>query len=157
MLTVVLTLGFTATSVFAATRTWTGGGSSGQWNIGSWANWDGVAGTAIASGDDIIFGSANANGFTLTSLGGGRILKSLTFQAGSPAYDIRLTTGPTSTTADNLTFNNVNTGITVEALDTSSHTIGITGGSVVLQGDLSVSHNGSGVLKIDRPIISSGR
>ncbi|MCB1134160.1 MAG: autotransporter-associated beta strand repeat-containing protein, partial [Verrucomicrobiae bacterium] len=78
------------------------------------------------------------------------------FQTGSDAYDIRLTTGVTSTTAANLTFNNVNTGITVEAGDNSSHTIGIFGGNVILQGNLAVAHNGSGTLTINQPITGSG-
>jgi autotransporter-associated beta strand protein len=143
--------GLAASTASAATRTWTGDGSTGQWNIDSWANWTGAP-TAIASGDDIVFGSTNTNGFTLTSLGGSRTLKSLTFQAGSPEYDIRLTTGISSTTAANLIFNSTNTGIKVEAGDTSSHTIGIASGSVVLQGNLTATHNGSGTLTINRPI-----
>jgi autotransporter-associated beta strand protein len=154
----VLTLGcFTASSALAATRTWDGGSAtSGQWNVDSWANWDG-ANVALATGDDLVFGTTNTNGFTLTSLGGARIIGSLTFQAGSPAYNIRLSTQPTVTNAANLTFNSTNTGITVESGDTTSHIIGTSGspaasGSVILQGNLTATHNGSGTLTINRPI-----
>jgi autotransporter-associated beta strand protein len=154
----VLTLGCFSAS--AATRTWDGGNvdtvSAGQWNVNTYANWDG----SIVNGDDLVFGTTNANGWTLTSVGAARTIKSLTFQAGSPAYNIRLMSTPTGGTTQSLTFSNVNTGITVEAGDTSSHIIGSPGtaatGNVILQGNLAVAHNGTGTLTIDRPITGAG-
>jgi autotransporter-associated beta strand protein len=153
----VLTLGcFTASSALAATRTWDGGNSdpasAGQWNVNAFANWNG----AIVNGDDLVFGITNANGWTLTSVGAARDIKSLTFQSGSPAYDIRLSSTVSGGTSQSLTFISGNTGITVEPGDTSSHNIGLALGSLILEGNLTATHNGSGTLTISRPITGSG-
>ena len=146
---------FAAPSAFAAIATWTGAGTTGQWNIGTWANF---GGTQATGGNDVVFGSIDPVTWTLTSLGGNRNIASLTFEAGSPAYDIRLTGGTEATNVYNLTFDSGNTGITIALGDLSSHTIGQAGvgGNVVLARNLTVTHNGSGTLSFDRPITGAG-
>lgn len=139
---------FAAPSVSAATLTWNGGyATTGSWqNAGNWG------GTAFANASDLVFGSTNINNITSTFLAGGKTAKSITFQAGSPAYNIRLASSGSGGTASILTFISTNTGITIDSGDLSNHTIGVSDGSVSLQGDLPVVHNGSGTLTINRPI-----
>jgi autotransporter-associated beta strand protein len=139
---------FTAIPGLAATLTWNGGYAT----TGSWQNASNWGGTAWANGSDIVFGSVNLNNITSTFLAGGKTVKSLTFQAGSPAYNVRLATSGSGGTGSILTFISSNTGLTVEAGDTSSHNIGISDGSISLQGDLLVTHDGSGTLTFSRPV-----
>ncbi|MCP5532120.1 MAG: autotransporter-associated beta strand repeat-containing protein [Akkermansiaceae bacterium] len=148
--------GFAVPPALADTATWTGDNATdGQWNRNTWENFGGVFAT---NSNDVVFGSTNTNNWTTTSIGGSRTIASLTFQAGSPAYDIRLTGGVTATNIYHLTFNSTNTGITVASGDTSSHVIGQAGvgGTVILAGNLTVAHDGSGTLVFLRPITGTG-
>lgn len=157
IITAALGLSCVATPSALSQTTWNGGSvTNGQWNVGSWANFNGTN-AATPSGQNIVFGSVNINGWTLTSPGGSRSIGSLTFESGSPAYDIRLKSAPTGGSTDrDLTFVSGNTGITIEAGDSSPHTIGEIGGSgggsVILADSLGIAHNGSGTLTINRPI-----
>jgi autotransporter-associated beta strand protein len=147
---VALIANFAAPSALAATKTWVGGyGTTGTWNQSSqWSE------GAFANGDDLIFNNNAGSSSTSTFLSTGRTVKSITFNGGtpSPAFNIRLATSGSGGTSSTLTFLSSNTGITVASTDTASHTIGQSDGNVALLGNLTVNHNGSGTLTMDRQI-----
>ena len=151
---VVFFTAFAPSSVLAADRTWVGGYvTTGTWNQATqWSE------GAYANGSDVIFNNTTGVSTASTFLSASRTVKSITFNGGtpSPAFNIRLATSNGGGTAANLTFIPTNTGITVAAANTASHNIGQSDGSIVLQANLLVTHNGSGTLTLSRPVTGTG-
>jgi autotransporter-associated beta strand protein len=139
--------------VLAKTSTWTGGGSNPSWNQA--ANW---GGTAYANGDDAVFGNTARFENYMAS---GKTVKSITFTSDAPGYTIAPASNNSSTpTGYVLTFIPNNTGITVQAGNSSNHSIGVNSsgaqvGSISLNDDLPVTHNGNGILSLTRPVNGS--
>lgn len=149
-------LSLVGTSVSAVTNTWDGGSLvSAGW--GQNANWVGDAAPAFDSATDLAFYQAGALNLPTNFLETARTVRSLTFNddADNPVV-IRLTTTFTGTTAANLTFDTDAAGgnaeLTVMSGATGAHTLGLSGGSVVLSDNLLINHRGSGILTISRPI-----
>jgi autotransporter-associated beta strand protein len=145
-------------SAEAATITWSGGHTTG-----SWANSNNWGGATFANNDDVVFATGAAR--SLSFLAGARTVNSITFQSGNGMANISLgSVGSAGQggTAHNLTFRSGNTGINIVSGNTTNINIGTGGltggttpnsfGNVVLAGNLSVAHNGSGTLTIDRPV-----
>jgi autotransporter-associated beta strand protein len=149
-----LTLYAKWTEAGAETYNWDGSASGGWGNGNNWVE------NAITWGNrtDLIFYSAAANLSTFLGSGGDRTIRSLTFNDDADSnVDIRLTTTSGGTTAANLTFNGGGSGaaITVAAGATAGqHIIGAGGvtGQIILNDNLVIDHNGSGVLAFGRII-----
>jgi fibronectin-binding autotransporter adhesin len=115
---------------------------------------------SFANHNDVIFPGGAAR--SLTFLAGTRIVNSITFQSGSGMANISLGDKGSSSVAGavayNLQFRSGNSGITIDSGNSTNINIGTGGltgnpfGNVVLQSNLSVAHNGSGTLTINRPI-----
>ena len=136
--------------VTAATSTWSGGSTDGNW--GAAANWD----VAFANGADVIFtGSAHTSTFLGSNV---RTVNSITFpNTATAAFKIQLSASDNNGGATKtLTFQAGNSGITINSGDTVSHQItGSTGGTgsyIALAGNLTITHNGTMPFTISRPI-----
>lgn len=145
---------FAAPSAFAVNSTWVGGyAATGIWNqAAQWSE------GSFTTNSDVIFNDVVGVSTTATLLGTARTVNSITFNGGpttDPAFNIRLATSGGGGTAANLTFKSGNSGITIASTDSAAHSIGVSDGSVVLAGNLPVTHNGSGTLTINRPISDS--
>jgi autotransporter-associated beta strand protein len=139
-------------------RTWSGAGANASWKTAE--NWtanstlqDSVSSNAI---NIAIFGSAT-NQLTNYTEHNPLLLKELKFNADADSdVSVRLSTA--ATTSRNVYFGDSFLGglITVEAGSTGNFLIGATAyGTVFLNNDLTVAHNGDGDLTITRPIVRS--
>ncbi len=148
---------------YSQTQTWDGGGGAGNesWQQGN--NWVSNTVPAFNNGLDVIFHSAGAGNLT-NALGADCTLRSLTFTSGADS-DIAIYLGESinsPVTNYTLTFDSGSGSATntVTAGATGNITIGVGGssgpGSVSLAANLVVNQNGSGELKIDRPISGAG-
>jgi fibronectin-binding autotransporter adhesin len=147
----------TTAAIQAQTFTWSGN-TSANWNqAGNWIrSSDGDDTVTPVAGADIVFYSY-ANNLT-TFMGSQRTVGNLTFNADADQdISVRLTTGVANTTAGNLTFTSAASNLTVESGAEANITIGVSAnGNTILAGDLTVGHNGSGTLLLNRPVIETG-
>ncbi len=132
----------------AATYTWTGLGGSGDWGDNN--NWD--AAPTFDNAAELIFTGATQ---PVTFLNVVRTVNSLTFDANADtARSIRLASTAGGGTACTLTLGGGGTApaIIIDAGASAAHTLGVSDGSIVLAGDLTVTHNGTANFTINRPV-----
>jgi autotransporter-associated beta strand protein len=149
------------TALPAATFNWTGT-SSGQWNPTTTANWNGVT-PVFDNTADIVF---NNDTHPITNYGtflgnDNRTVRSLTFSEIATQLEIR--TNNNGSTARILTYeaDSGNATITVNSTVSAPIIIGAqagsnNNGSQLLASDLDITHNGSALLTMRRPIDESG-
>lgn len=144
----------------AATFTWTGS-TSGAWDPTIPANWNGVT-PVFDNTADVVFSGATPISNYITYLGNGpRTLRSLSLQ-GPFASPLEIRTNQNNATGRMLVFSS-DTGSALLSIDASvdqSVAIGQgTGtnavGTLSLTSDLSIIHNGTGLLTISRPVNES--
>ena len=139
------------TEIRAATSTWTGTTST-SW--GASANW---GGTAFASGNDVVLtGSANPSTVTV----GARTVNSITFSNGATVgFTVNMRSAPGAANPGSpLTFQAGNSGIVVQSGNTWPNIVGgsaTTVSNIVLLDNLPITHNGSGNLTVNVPIIGA--
>ena len=135
----------------AADYYWTGA-TSGNWTTST--NWDTTPtfGTSAA-----IFFSNPSAGNLSNFTGAATTVRSLNF-TDNQSVTIRTTTTAAGTTAANLTFNGGGSGafLNVAAGTIANHTVGTGGGGVVLADNLTVNHQGSGEVTINRVVSGTG-
>lgn len=159
-------LALTVQHLSAASVTWTGGGTSDNWGQAgtSEANWSPSGLPAFGNTLDVVFYAPGAQRLTTTSMGGstgiGRTVRSLTFNDDADA-SVNLNTSSSfgSTSPRPLQFDTDATGpgafaeIVVTSGAAGTFEIGAPSqGSVILNDNLKITHNGSGLLTIRRPI-----
>ncbi|MEO7098293.1 MAG: hypothetical protein ABI162_02945, partial [Luteolibacter sp.] len=131
--------GLAATSAQAAIDTWQGTAGSTDWATDG--NWTYSTGSAIASGDSLVFTSANASpSTTLTNtLATSFNVAGITFNSGALAYTM---TG----NAFNLTGNITNNSASLQTINnamtlTASRVLNATSGQLVLGGNITASQS----------------
>jgi len=139
------------------TATWDGGGGAGT-TWGTAANLDGNVLPAYDGSLDLVFYKSGSS-YLSHPLGADRMVRSLVFNADADSnFSIQLS--DTASTSKTLTLRNFVPGasaaITVSNGAAGDFTIGSGYGSVTLRSPLVVTHNGSGVLTLDRPLNESG-
>ena len=145
-------------SLAAVTATWDGG-SAGNAAWSTAANW--VLDSVPASGSslDVSFYAAGAGNLVTNYLGtGAYTLRSLNFTADADSDVVtRLSSSPTGGSTRNLSFGGAGgAAITSDPGATGNFTLGVGNGSVVLLESLTISHSGTGLLLINRPITGTG-
>ncbi|MEX1049754.1 MAG: autotransporter-associated beta strand repeat-containing protein [Akkermansiaceae bacterium] len=141
----------------AGDYTWDGD-TSGSWIVGT--NWVGNPnGSGVPThgvGSIQTFYNTGATNLS-TFLGAGRNVGTLKFDANADSdVTIRLATTAAGTTIANLTMDvtSGNAAIDIDSGAAGNFLIGVTAGSMVLNDNLVITHNGSGNLTINRPISS---
>ncbi len=132
----------------AGAYSWGGGSGSGNW--GTAGNWD-VAPTFDNTADLTFSGAV----WPATFVAAVRTNRSLTFNANADtAFSIRLASAANGGQARNLLMGGgvVAPSITIDAGASAAHTLGMALGSLVLLGDLTITHNGPADFIINRPI-----
>lgn len=144
-------------SAYAVDYTWDGGGGTNGW--GNSAHWVGDISPTFNADSNIIFHQAGSNNLN-NYLGANRIIGALTYTADA---DSNVTTYLQSFSGVAVTLTlgsgSVAPTITVQAGAAGNLTIDNTpsvSGSVILANNLTVAHDGSGTLSINRPISGSG-
>ena len=137
----------------AATATWTGNGGTEGW--GQADNWGGAV-PVFNSALDVIFHESGA-GHLSNFLGVSRTIRSMTFNgAADSAVSIRTANALSGGSGAVLTFDtdavDGNAEIIVESGAAGAITLGVGTGSITLADPLVVTHNGGGLLTINRPI-----
>lgn len=139
-----------------AAVTWDGGSSvNASWQ--TLTNWVGDVLPTFNNTLDVNFYAAGTVNRT-TFMGTSSTIKSLNFTADADLnISIRLTSTASSTTARHLSFGGAGgAAITSVAGAAGNFTLGVAGGNVILLENLTISHNGSGTLTINRPITGTG-
>ncbi len=141
-------------TALAGNHTWDGGGADGSWLTG--ANWnDDPAGTPAFGTDSIQTFNTNGAGNLTTLIGTSPNIGTLAFNADADHdISIRLASLVSGGVARALVFavTSGNAAINVDAGATGNVTLGVSDGSVNLSNNLLITHDGSGVFTIDRPI-----
>lgn len=147
----LLAIPFAAT---AASYLWDGGGANNNWATKN--NWNPNTTPTFNNAADVTFSGTKR---TANFLNAARSIRSLNFDANADtAFSIRLATADGGTTAANLTMGGGTApSITIDSGALAAHTLGVAGGSIVLAGDLTITHNGPANFTIDRPITGAYR
>lgn len=159
LLTTLLTVALPIIQSFAQDRTWNG--SNGNW--GTSTNWNPNS-SVFNNTVDLTFQQSGSNLGSNFLGGGARTIRSLTYGSDLTIADVNhaLSNQFGGTTARNLIFDSDsgNSFISIASGATSNVNIGAGGGTqgnVILSTNLDITHNGSGVLSITRPMTGTSR
>jgi sialidase-1 len=132
---------------------WDGGGGPGT-GWGTPANWEGDPLLVFDSSLDVVFASPGAANLSHT-LGGDRIIRSLTFNANAD-HDVSIQLSDSAPTGCTLVFDTMTAGgnamITIENGATGNFSLGNGYGQINLNDPVLVTHDGPGLLTINRAV-----
>jgi autotransporter-associated beta strand protein len=142
---------------YAVDYIWDGGGSTDAW--GNAGNWD-IAGTPTFSADNGFIFYAPGAARLVNFLGANRVIGSLTYNADADS-DVTSYLQSATNVAVTLTLGSGTVAPTITVASGAEGNFAIDNtavplGSVILANNLTVTHNGSGTLSINRPITGTG-
>jgi len=147
-----------APSLHATTFTWSGT-TNGAWNVGTAANWSGTT-PVFNNTTDLVFNGATPITTYNTWLGDGpRTAKSLSFQ-GTFTSPLEIRTGDNAAAGRMFTFSSASGPATITVASTINQAVtigaisgtGVDIGTINLASNLEVTHDGSALLTLRRPI-----